>query len=165
MTRIVLGRVAGPFGVRGWVKVASFTEPPTQILDYPRWRAEAANGEALELQPVEGRVHGKGLVVRLAGVDDRNAAVALGRPELWVERAELPALSPGEHYRADLIGYEVVNLQGVHLGRVDGFLDLPANPVMVVAGERERWVPVGPGQLLKVDAAAGRITVDWDAEF
>jgi len=165
VTRVVLGRVAGPFGVRGWVKVASFTEPREQILEYPRWRAERADGTARELRPAEGRIHGKGLVVRLEGVDDRDAAVALGRPELWVERAELPALARGEHYRADLLGYEVRNLQGVHLGRVDRFLDFPANPVMVVAGERERWLPVGPGQLLKVDTTARRITVDWDPEF
>jgi 16S rRNA processing protein RimM len=165
VTRIVLGRVTGPFGVRGWVKVASFTEPRAQILEYPRWRCEEPDGATRELKPLEGRAHGKGLVVRLEGIDDRDAAVGLGRPEFWIERAELPALPPGEHYRADLVGFEVVNLQGVRLGRVEGFLDLPANPVMVVAGERERWLPVGPGQLLKVDAAGGRITVDWDAEF
>lgn len=161
----MLGRVTGPFGVRGWVKVASFTEPRTQILDYPCWRAGSADGAVRELRPLEGRVHGRGLVARLAGVDDRDAAIALGKPELWVERAELPALRQGEYYRADLVGFEVVNLQGVRLGRVDGFIDLPANPVMVVAGERERWLPLGPGQLLKVDTAGGRITVDWDAEF
>jgi 16S rRNA processing protein RimM len=165
VTRIVLGRVTGPFGVRGWVKVASFTEPREQILEYPRWRADSPDGTARELRPAEGRSHGKGLIVRLDGVADRDAAIALGRPELWVERAELPALPRGEHYQADLVGFEVVNLQGVRLGRVDRFLDYPANAVMVVAGEREHWLPVGPGQLLKVDTTAGRITVDWDAEF
>lgn len=165
MTRIVLGRVTGPFGVRGWVKVASFTEPREQILEYPRWRAEGAGGASCELRPAEGRAHGKGLVVRLEGVEDRDAAVALGRPELWVDRDELPALRPGEHYQADLVGFEVVNLQGAHLGRVDHFLDLPANPVMVVVGEREHWLPVGPGQRLQVNAVERRITVDWDAEF
>lgn len=165
MTRIVLGRVGPPFGVRGWVKVVSFTEPREQILEFPCWRAERPDGTACELKPAEGRIHGKGLVVRFEGVNDRDAALALGKPELWIERAELPALAPGEHYRADLLGYEVENLQGVHLGRVDRFLDFPANPVMVVVGERERWLPVGPGQLLKVDAAVSRITVDWDPEF
>jgi 16S rRNA processing protein RimM len=161
----VLGRVTGPFGVRGWVKVASYTEPHEQILAYPRWRADRPDGTHCELRPAEGRVHGKGLVVRLEGIGDRDAAIALGKPELWVERDELPALAPGEHYQADLVGFEVTNLQGVHLGRVDYFLDLPANPVMVVVGERERWLPVGPGQLLRVDTAGRRITVDWDAEF
>jgi len=165
VTRIVLGRVTGPFGVRGWVKVASYTEPRAQILEYPRWRAEGQGGASRELRHAEGRAHGKGLVVRLEGIEDRDAAIALGKPELWVERTELPALRRGEHYQADLVGFEVVNLQGEHLGRVDHFLDLPANPVMVTVGERERWLPAGPGQLLQVNTAERRITVDWDAEF
>jgi 16S rRNA processing protein RimM len=165
VTRVVLGRVRGPFGVKGWLKVESFTDPPAQILDFPCWRADAPGRAARELRPAEGRAHGKGFVVRLDGIDDRDAAVALGKPELWVERGELPALGPREHYRADLVGLEVVNQEGVCLGRVDHFVDLPANAVMVVVGERERWLPVGPGRLLRVDAAKRRITVDWDAEF
>ena len=165
MTRIVLGRITGPFGVRGWVKVISFTEPPEQILDYPQWRVDRPGEARRELRPAEGRPHGKGLVVRLEGIDDRDAAIALTKPELWVERQELPALAEGEHYRADLIGFEVVNLAGERLGRVDHFMDLPANAVMVVIGERERWLPVGPGQLLRIDREQERITVDWDAEF
>jgi 16S rRNA processing protein RimM len=165
VTRIVLGRVTGPFGLRGWVKVASYTEPREQILEFPRWRADLPDGTSREFSHAEGKAHGKGLVVRLAGVEDRDAAIALGKPELWVERGELPALKEGEYYQADLVGLEVVNLAGVRLGRVARFLDLPANPVMVVTGERERWLPVGPGQLLRVDREHGRITVDWDAEF
>jgi 16S rRNA processing protein RimM len=163
--RIVLGRVTGPFGVRGWVKVASFTDPPEQILGYACWRAGDPGQATRELRAAEGRIHGKGLVVRLEGIDDRDAAIALGKLELWVEREELPVLNDGQFYRADLVGFEVVNLAGERLGRLDHFLDLPANPVMVVDGERERWVPVGRGRLLRVDTAARRITVDWDAEF
>ena len=87
--------------------------------------------------------------MRLEGIDDRDAAIALGKPELWVDREEMPALKAGEHYREDLVGFEVVNLAGASLGRVDGFIDMPANAVMVVAGERERWLPAGPGQLLQ----------------
>ena len=165
MTRVVLGRVTGPFGVKGWLKVESFTDPPAQILEFSRWRADAPGHAARELRPAESRPHGKVFVVRLDGIDDRDAAVALGKPELWVDRDELPGLKPGEHYRADLVGFEVVNTEGIGLGRVDHFIDLPANAVMVVVGERERWLPVGPGQLLRVDVAKRRITVDWDAEF
>ena len=165
MTRIVLGRIAGPFGVKGWLKVASYTDPPGQILEFPRWQADDPRGAIRELRVIEGRPHGKCFVVRLAGIEDRDAAVGLGKPELWVDRDELPALPAGEHYREDLVGFEVVNRAGAPLGRVEGFLDLPANAVMVVAGERERWLPVGPGQLLRVDAGRRRITVDWDPEF
>ena len=95
MTRIVLGRVTGPFGVRGWVKVLSFTQPREQILEYPRWRAESPDGTSRELRPAESRAHGKGLVVRFEGIDDRDVAIGLGKPELWVERDELPALAAG----------------------------------------------------------------------
>jgi 16S rRNA processing protein RimM len=165
VTRIVLGRIAGPFGVQGWLKVASYTDPPGQILEFSRWQSDGPRGGNRELRVVESRPHGKGFVVRIAGIEDRDAAIELGKPELWVERDELPALAAGEHYREDLVGFEVVNLAGAPLGRVEGFLDLPANAVMVVAGERERWLPVGPGQLLRVDAGRRRITVDWDPEF
>jgi 16S rRNA processing protein RimM len=159
--RIVLGRIAGPFGTRGWVRIVSFTDPPEQILEFPRWRI----GEGQELRIAEGRRHGKSVVARLEGIDDRNAAAALAQPDVWIERGELPELGEGEHYRADLIGLEVVNLDGVPLGRVDRFLDMPANAVMVVVGEREHWLPVGKGQLLRVDRGRGLITVDWDAAF
>ena len=164
MTRIVLGRITGPFGVRGWIKIVSYTEPPEQILDYPRWRADLPGQASRELRHVEGRRHGKGMVAKLEGIDDRDAAIALAKPELWVDRQELPALKEGEYYQADLIGLEVVNLAGELLGRVDHFLDMPASPVMVVVGERERWLPAGPGSL-RIDRNRGRITVDWDAEF
>jgi 16S rRNA processing protein RimM len=161
----VLGRIAGPFGVRGWLKVISYTDPPEQILDFPLWRADQPGGGIRDLQHVEGRRHGKGLVVRLEGIADRDAALALAKPELWIERRELPALKAGEHYREDLIGLEVVNLQGQRFGRVAHFLDMPAGAVMVVVGERERWLPTGPDRLLRIDRANGLITVDWDAEF
>ncbi|MGH8250993.1 MAG: ribosome maturation factor RimM [Steroidobacteraceae bacterium] len=161
----MLGRIAGPFGVRGWVKVISFTDPLEQILDYPLWRADLAGISGQELRHVESRRHGKGLVVRLEGIGDRTAAEALARPELWIERREMPALKDGEYYRADLVGFEVVNVGGQRLGRVEHFLDLPANAVMVVVGEREHWLPLGPQQLFRVDLGRGRITVDWDPEF
>jgi 16S rRNA processing protein RimM len=161
----VLGRITGPFGVRGWLKVMSLTDPLEQILDYPSWRVDLPRAGRRELRPLESRRHGKGLVVRFEGIDDRDAAIALGRLELWVERRELPALKKDEYYRADLVGFEVVNLQGQPLGRVDHFLDMPANAVMVVAGVREHWLPLGADQVFRVDLEHGRITVDWDPDF
>lgn len=161
----MLGRITGPFGVRGWLKVMSLTDPLEQILDYPSWRVDLPRAGRRELRPLESRRHGKGLVVRFEGIDDRDAAIALGRLELWVERRELPALKKDEYYRADLIGFEVVNLQGQPLGRVDHFLDMPANAVMVVAGVREHWLPLGADQVFRVDLEHGRITVDWDPDF
>lgn len=161
----MLGRILGPFGVRGWVKLQSYTEPPEQILEFPRWRVTAPAGAVRELVPLEGRRHGKGLVARLEGIADRDLAAALARNELWVERQELPALNQGQYYRADLVGLEVVDQAERRLGQVDHFVDLPANAVMVVKGEREHWVPLVPKHLRQVDLARGRIVVDWDPDF
>ena len=80
-------------------------------------------------------------------------------------RSALPELEEGEPYRDDLVGFEAVNTEGVVLGRLDYFADLPAGPVMVVKGEREHWVPAAPKHLLKVDLAAKRLVVDWPAEL
>ncbi len=162
--RVELGRITAPFGVRGWVKVISYTDPPEQILDYPAWRVDRREGGYRELRHLEGRRHGKGLAVRLAGVEDRDQALALAQQELWIERQELPPLKQGEYYRADLVGLEVVNLEGRVLGRVSHFLDAPASAIMVVAGEKEYWLPLVARHLRGVDLEAGRVTVDWDPD-
>jgi 16S rRNA processing protein RimM len=164
-SRIALGRITGSFGVRGWVKVLSYTQPPEQILEFPVWRADLPGGGIQKLTHLEGRRHGKGLVARLEGIEDRDQATALARQELWIERRELPALRSGEHYQADLVGLEVVNLEGHVLGRVDHFLETGANAVMVVIGEKEHWLPMVPRHVQRVDLGQRRITVDWDPDF
>ena len=162
---VTLGTIAGPFGVRGWVKVKSYTEPREEILRYPEWRVKLPRGGRRTLKPLEGRRHGNLVVVRLEGVDDRDAAAGLTHCEVTVPRSELPPLGGGEFYWADLEGLEVVTVEGVALGRLDHFVETPANPVMVVVGERERWLPLVPQHLKKVDLEAGRIVVDWDPDF
>ena len=164
-SRIALGRITGSFGVRGWVKVLSYTEPPEQILEFPIWRLDLPEGGYRNLTHLEGRRHGKGLVARLEGIEDRDQAIALARQELWIERRELPALKGGEHYQADLVGLEVVNLEGHVLGRVDHFLETGANAVMVVIGAKEHWLPMVPRHVRRVDLGQRRITVDWDPDF
>ena len=164
-SRIELGRITGSFGVRGWVKIKSYTEPPEQILAFPVWRADLPGGGHRDLTHLEGRRHGKGLVARLEGIEDRDQAIALARQELWIERRELPALKSGEHYQADLVGFEVVNLEGCVLGRVDHFLETGANAVMIVIGAREHWLPMVPRHVQRVDIGQRRITVDWDPDF
>jgi len=163
--RIELGRITGPFGVRGWIKVHSYTEPPEQILAYPVWRASRPDGATRELRPAQGRRHGRGLAVRLTGIDGREQAQALSGQDLWIERRELPVLPKGEYYQADLVGLSVENLDGRRLGRVDHFLDTPGNTIMVVIGEREHWLPLVRPHLRRVDLEGGRITVDWDPDF
>jgi len=156
---VVLGRVGAPFGVQGWVKLESYTEPPEQILKYPALRAGAAGGEVAVR---DWKRVGRGqLAVHVDGVASRDAAVALRGAELWVRRADLPPTARGEYYFADLIGLVAVNLEGDALGQVAEILELPAHPVLVLRGERERLVPLVRERLIKVDLDAGRMTLDW----
>ena len=156
---VVLGRFGAPFGVHGWVRLESFTEPPEQILKYPALRAGTTGGEVAVR---DWKRVGRGqLAVQVDGVASRDAAVGLRGAELWVQRADLPPTAPGEYYFADLIGLAAVNREGDALGRVAEILELPAHPVMVLRGERERLVPLVPERLIKVDLDAGRVTLDW----
>jgi 16S rRNA processing protein RimM len=101
----------------------------------------------------------------LEGVTTREAAEQHVGLKIEVPRAALPPAAEGEHYRVDLIGCTVRNLEGVELGVLERFEDFPANPVMVVRGDRERWLPVTPQHLRQIDAAARCVTVDWPADF
>jgi 16S rRNA processing protein RimM len=156
---VVLGRFGAPFGVQGWVKLESFTDPPDQVVRYPGLRAGAAGGEVAVR---DWKRVGRGqLAVQVEGIATRDAAVALRGAEVWVRRADLPPPPPGEYYFADLIGLQAVNREGDALGRVADIVELPAHPVVVLQGERERLVPLVPERLIGVDLDAGRITLDW----
>jgi 16S rRNA processing protein RimM len=158
---VVLGRVGAPFGVQGWVKVTSYTEPAAGIASYPLWTL-VRGGETRQVRVLESKRAGHAIAVRLEGVGTREAAQALTGAEVQVERSALPPAGPKEHYLHDLLGLEAVNREGVPLGRVDGFLELPAHPVAVLRdGKLERLVPVVRERLIAVDLEAGRVTFDW----
>lgn len=163
--RIVVGRVSGLFGVRGWVKLYSHTRPAENLLDYGDFELNLG-GEWTPLGLAEGRVHGSGLIGRFEGIGDRDAAAALVGADLAVSRDDLPETAGDEYYWADLVGLEVVTGEGVSLGRVDHLVETGANDVMVVKGDRERLVPFTPGRhVQEVDLEGGRIVVDWDPDF
>lgn len=162
---LVLGQVATAHGIRGWVLVRSFADPLDSLLDHDEWQLVAPNGTVRTMRLLEGAPYKEGLRVLLEGVEDRNAALALSGWRVQIARSELPPLEAGEYYREDLTGFEVVNAEGVAMGRVQYFADLPAGAVMVVKGEREHLVPTSPQHLLKIDAQARRIDVDWPAEI
>ena len=160
--RVELGRIAGAFGIRGWVRLISYTEPPEALLGYEGLRMVGPDGVPRDVGILEGRRQGTELVARLEGVADRDAAQALARAVIVIDRDRLPETAPGEYYWHDLVGLEAVNLEGRILGRIDHFVEAPANAVMVVRGEREHWLPLVPKHLKSVDLEARRVVVDWD---
>jgi len=164
--QVLLGRIRGAFGVRGEVKVESFTDPADAILRYQPWQLRDPRGQQRELSGARGRNTAKGVVARLPGIEDRDGAGALNGSELWVARSALPPPAPGEYYWVDLEGLRVANLEGIDFGTVSHLFSTGVNDVLVVRGERERMIPFAePDYVKSVDFDAGLITVDWDADF
>jgi 16S rRNA processing protein RimM len=161
--QVVIGRITGIFGVRGWVRVFSYTDPLANILRYGPWQLGAAGDSRAVL---DGQLHGKGVVAQLAGISDRDQARALIGLEIRVPRERFPAAPADEYYWSDLIGLEVVTLAGEVLGQVTELQQTGAHDVLVVTGERRRLLPFVMGRVIRtVDLASGRIVVDWDAGF
>jgi 16S rRNA processing protein RimM len=167
--RIEVGRLGAAHGVRGWLRVQSFTDPPQRLFEWRRWRlqreGDAGAGAIREVTLLEARPQGNGWIARLEGIDERDAASRLSGYLVLVGRDELPPTSEREHYRADLVGFEARNLEGAVLGVVDHFVDTPGNAVMVIKGEREHLVPVTAQHLRSVDRGAKRLIVDWPEDF
>ena len=165
-TWVELGRVGAPYGVKGWVHVESYTDPPEGLFDYPQWTLRLANGQRVPCELAEAKAHGDQFVARVEGQEDRDAAAAIRGATIEVERSALPPPGKRQYYQADLVGLQVRNVDGVELGRVRHFVDTPTGAVMVVQGEagQEHWVPAIPDYLRKVDLEAGSILVEWSVD-
>lgn len=169
---LVVGRVVSVHGVKGWVKVFSYTDPLENILDYRPWYLGTDGGwEKVEVSATGGS--GKRLIAHLDDCRDRDVAREryVGR-KIAIPREALPATEEGEYYWRELIGLRVVLADGRDLGVVKALMETGANDVLVVRGDshsldqRERLLPWIPEQvILQVDGRAGTLTVDWDPEF
>jgi len=164
MEWVELGRIGSPYGVLGWMHIQSFTEPPRGVLDYPVWGVRVGVGPQTSYRLVAGRIQGRGVVARLEGVTDRDAAALLRGAMIEVRRSALPPTAQREYYRGDLIGFVVRNLEGVELGKLDHFVEGVASAMMVVNGTAEYWIPAIPQYLRKVDLEGRFISVDWPAD-
>lgn len=163
---VTMGRLGAAHGVRGWIKVTSYTQPRTNLLDYAPWYLKTGN-DWQRTDVLSAQTQGKGLIVHLSGIDDRDQALALRGTEVAIRRDQLPSLGDNEYYWTDLIGLEVITTGHVSLGHISEMMATGANDVMVVdAGEQRRLVPFVQPQFVKdVSLEQGRIIVDWDPDF
>ncbi len=165
-----MGRIGAPYGIKGWVKLISFTEPTENLLDYPHfWIADGAELRKIEID--EARPQGQTLVGHIKGCDVREETRRYTGQELWIPKDALPALDEG-YYWYQLEGLRVVNLDGEDLGVVDHLLATGANDVLVVRGDdasidtEERLLPYVKGQVVKkVDLATRLVHVDWGKDY
>ena len=164
-SEIPLGYIAGVHGVRGWVRVHSYTEPREQVVAYRRWILRR-NGERSDAEVTTGQAHGKSVIAKLAGVDDRDAAADLIGAEILMPRSGLPECGPREYYWADLAGMQVLDQAGNLLGEVDHLIETGAHDVLVLTGSPQRLIPfVLDSIVTDVDLEHRTITVTWDAGY
>jgi 16S rRNA processing protein RimM len=164
-----MGRIVGPYGVRGWVKVVAWSEDPETLLRHSVWwlRGPGEAGPWREAKVAEARGHGSGVVAGLQGVSTREAAFALRGTEIGLPRALLAAPAEGEYYWSDLEGLEVVNRAGVALGRVEQVMASGAHPILRVvdACGAERLIPFVGAYIDRIDVTGGIIEADWQPEY
>lgn len=163
---INVGRISGVFGVKGWLKIFSYTEQRENILRFTPWHLGKAGTHTI-IKVIDGAIQGKSVIALLDGINDRDQAAALIGSEIFIDAEQLPKPAPDEYYWSDLIGLSVETISGISLGVVDSLMETGANDVLIVSGEeRERAIPFLQGQnVVNIDLEAGKITVDWDPDF
>jgi 16S rRNA processing protein RimM len=169
---VVMGCVIGPFGVSGGIKVFPYTEHPDGLARYRTWWLDAGDGGWRKVTVSGCEVHGSLLVALLEQYADRTAVIQLKGLQVAIPRSELPALSgSGEegYYWNDLIGLEVINLQGEELGKITGLFETGANDVLQVQNpaedKKEQLIPFIGSVVVRVDLQGRRVTVDWGADW
>ena len=169
---ITLGKIGAVYGIKGWLKIHSFTDETDAILDYFPWSLKLGNN-IQTVKITDWRKHNKGLIVKVDGIDDRDIAQALVGSEIFVNEAALPELPEGDFYWRDLIGMSVITTKGYDLGVVTDMMETGANDVLVVKanlndgfGKKERLIPYLIEQVVEsVSAENKQICVDWDPGF
>ncbi len=160
---VPLGFISGVHGVKGWVKVHSWTKPREAILGYQPW---LLGNDQKPVRIKQGRGQGKTVIALLPGVKDREQARELVGSNIAVFRNQLPEPEGDAYYWADLLGLAVTTKEGVELGHIVKMMETGAHDVMVVRGDRERLIPFVPGQyVISVDLEAGRLVADWEVDF
>jgi 16S rRNA processing protein RimM len=164
---VVLGRLADPYGMQGWLRLYPFADDPLAWGRMPTWWVGKEGGPWRECALKGLKVHGEGLVALLDGVPDRTAAEAMKGFLVGAPRAELPKTGEDEFYWADLIGLEVINTVGERLGKVAGLIETGANAVLRVVGDNgsERLLPFVAAVVLAVEKEAGLIRVEWGSDW
>ena len=169
---VILGKVGAVYGIKGWLKIHSFTGDQEAILDYFPWSLKLGN-KTQSVEITDWRKHSNGLIVKVAGIDDRDKAQGLVGSEILVNEIALPDLPEGEFYWRDLIGMSVVTTKGYDLGKVSDIMETGANDVLVVKAnqndgfsKKERLIPYLFEQvIISVNAEDKQICVDWDPGF
>lgn len=174
---VEVARVAGVWGIKGWLKLQPYAKDPQALFGTKRWFVRPPEGPAPAppggwprvLRVVLAKNHGDSVIASIQGLDDRNHAEALRGARIFVSRDSFPTADDGEFYWVDLIGLDVLNREGQKLGVVDGLLDTGAHSVLRVQASEgkspERLIPFVAAYIDRVDLPGRCIHVDWGLDF
>ena len=160
--KLIIGHLGDAYGVKGWLHLISYANPPENIFNYQHWTVK--QNQSLQIESY--KPHGNHFVIKLLDCNDRDQALQYKHHDIFIDRSELPQLKKNEYYWSDLEGLTVINQENIVLGRVDHLFETGSNDVLVVKGEREYLIPYLMGNtVLIVDIDKKTLSVDWDAEF
>lgn len=162
---VVIGRFGRPHGIKGFVTIHSFTDPPENVLKYTTWYAHIQQQwQPLKLLAIE--VHHKAIIAQVEGYPERESVAKLTNVDIAIKLEQLEELKPGEYYWHQLIGMKVCNKEGHSFGQVTEIMATGSNDVLVVQGEKRVLIPYLLGvYVLNIDSSQQIITVDWDMDF
>jgi 16S rRNA processing protein RimM len=163
--KIVMGKILGPHGIKGWIKIHPFTEKKDSLIDHKILMA-SKDEKLWQSFEVEGMdVGDKFILAKFKGVDDRNAAEKLNKFFISLDKSSLPKLDENNYYWHELIGLDVKNNEGMHFGKVDSLIETGANDVLVVLGDKEYLIPYIKQVILEVNLETNMIRVDWQDDY
>jgi 16S rRNA processing protein RimM len=162
---VVIGRFGRPHGIKGLISIISFTDPRDNILSYTDWHAYI-NKQWQPVKLLDLTSNNKSILAKVDGYVEREDLAYLTNIDIGIKSEQLPMLDEGEFYWSQLVGMEVVTVEGISLGQVTEILSTGANDVLVVVGEKRHLIPYLPGKsIIKVNDSQRIITVDWDMDF
>lgn len=159
--KIIIGRFAGAYGIKGWLHLISFADPPENIFQYSNWQTQKHN-TWLPIYFETHKTHGNHFIVQLKDCDDRDQAMQLKNLKIAVDRADLPKIKNHEYYWDDLTGLTVVNLSGKTLGVIDHLFETGANDVIVLKDSQQKMIPYIKSVIQKIDLEKKMVWVDWE---
>ena len=162
---VVMGKVVGSHGIKGWLKIQPFSEEINALCSHPVWFLSKDEIEWDELKVQESSMQGRTVLAKIENTNDRNEADRLRGYLIGIKKNDLPILEKGKYYWSDLIGLEVFNQEKFNFGVVDSIMETGSNDVVVIKGEKETLIPYLDNVILNIDLVKKSILVDWDENF
>ena len=162
---VIMGKIVGPHGIKGWLKVHPFTEEIGTLSEYPQWLVSEDEKHWASYKVEKTIIKDKTLLVKLSGIHDRNGSESVNKNMIGILKEELPKLDSDTYYWSDLIGLDVQNEAGYYFGTIKTMMETGSNDVMVIKGEKEFLIPYLPDVVIKVDLEAKKVLVEWDENY